>query len=97
MDNKKITLSFIILLIIICILNLNGKVSYGRGLGDVFYSMGNFILILIITPLAINFRNNGKSFSRLNWALLFFLIYIFLKLTFWRGPEMPWDGTIFLK
>lgn len=85
----------LIVLFLICFLSIKGKVTFGYGLGDVFFIIGIVIistLLLIITTylsiemIPITYLTLGPS------ALLLFTI---LQITIFRGPALPWNGKVF--
>lgn len=93
-----------VLYILVCILIylgvFKGVLSFGLGLGDLGM-LGAFLFCLIIVSLGIYFR--GAIASKINFwngLIVFFmiasLIYFILSLTFWRGNENPWNGSLFI-
>lgn len=93
---NKIVTTYLILVIqtMIAILSLNGKLTYGYGLGDVFYFsiyIGASIIISLIATILWRKKKNIRI-SNLLFAIL--LLLNVLQITLLRGTEMPWDGRI---
>mgnify|MGYP000586331167 CR=1 FL=1 len=87
----------LIILSILCIMSFffRGRLTFGHGLGDVAYFIflysSTFIYCLIYL-----FLRNDTSIIVYIIAVLFLVIsiYLFLKLSIWRGNEYRWDGYI---
>lgn len=104
--NKSIYHSFLILWFILNILiaigNWTGKIRFGLGMGDLIY-MGIIGLAIIIVAIYyyrdLRVSDNNEALSKSNLLImifcLIFLIFIILKMTYWRGLESRWDGRIF--
>lgn len=86
----------------IVVIALNDKITFGHGLGDMFYlleiSLGivsHAFLILIFSK-----KKFSKHRNKLNWitGFIFFLFAVFItyEFTFGRGGEYPWKGNIFI-
>jgi ABC-type iron transport system FetAB permease component len=69
--------------------------TFGYGLGDVFY-IGFFgLLTVIITMTSVLLRKKIKSkYVSLTWVI--FLTIFILVLTVLRGPAYSWNGQIFI-
>jgi len=88
-------------LMIVIILILVGKLTFGYGLGDIFYLI---ILVFVTLVISITFFltmkfdfNKNKILSGFIAILLILVIYIYARLlTVDRGAEYKWDGHIFL-
>lgn len=82
-----------ILIVILCI---NGKMTYGYGLGDLFVLILN--ILVIITNIITMFKIQKLTSCSKNIFMLIniiILIAIILKLTIYRGSEYLWNGSIF--
>ena len=97
---KIIYTLFVLWAVLVAILNLNANITFGHGLGDIYYLL--FLLLLVIVASVVFF----KIAKRLNETsatilFLFFVIAVViaftLKLTIYRGPEYPWNGKFFLE
>ncbi len=100
--NLKLPLIFTILFLIIeIILLLNGVLTFGYGLGDLFYLFVDifFIVILIVCLLIIIIKKiQLKTITRLIfYSIIFlFLAYNIYSFTIGRGVESPWNGKVFI-
>jgi len=90
-----------VLLSIIVYFNSKGKIHFGLGLGDVFISILIVVVILIVVAFTL-FKFKGGIDDYLNikgqiiyFLAFFFLVFIILKMTIFRGIESPWNGQIF--
>ncbi len=92
--------SYLLWVSIVVFLNFKGDITFGHGLGDLYYLI--FIVSLTILSLIFYVRINKGNFANKKMIYLFivYLIVIVvsfcLKLTLFRGAEFPWDGNIFL-
>ena len=89
-------------LILILLLLIQGKITFGYGLGDLAYLFGTGIITLIYLAILI-LNNRGKNTGnkkRLNiiMGLIFLTIVIYLTygFTIGRGIEYRWNGNIFI-
>jgi len=76
-----------------------GPISYGHGLGDLFYHAAALIAFIVITILFILARKI-KSADDVFYIFMFLAIVLTvvcfsLEFTIWRGPEYRWDGNVF--
>ena len=85
------------ILIFICALGTFYKhIAFGWGLGDVFWYMLMYGILLIHSILTIISRNKGENIHKyLTIIFLLLTIYICLQATIWRGGEYSWNGKIF--
>jgi hypothetical protein len=74
-------------------------ITFGAGLGDLFFY--GLLYLLTLIHLALIFLWHNKKNQRLASLLLVFVILsvlFSLKATVWRDSEYPWDGIhIFYK
>lgn len=72
-----------------------GRMFFGHGLGDVAYFLFLYVCTFVY-GLIFLFLRNSESILVLIIGLFFLLIgiYLFLKLSIWRGHEYKWDGYI---
>ena len=91
-----------ILNVLIALGNWTGKIRFGLGMGDLIYMciIGLAILIVAIYYYRdLRISDNIEVLSKSNLLMmgfcLIFLIFIILKITYWRGSESRWDGRIF--
>ncbi len=88
-------------LIGITILSWIGKITYGYGLGDLFYVFPSSALTLVhlIVILALIYRKREKAEKGL--ALLVGIIFLLIavwftyEFTIGRGVEYKWNGKVF--
>ena len=83
--------------LLILILNFKGTVTFGMGQGDIF-----MVIRITITAFALNvlyFIFGKKNLPKLQLitAILLWLVigYVFMRLTIWRDPVLPWNGKVF--
>ena len=86
-------------LLLILLLLIQGKITFGYGLGDFAYLFGTGIITLIYLVILI-LSNRGGNKKRLNiiMGLIFLTIVIYLTygFTIGRGIEYRWNGNIFI-
>jgi hypothetical protein len=91
---------YLVLTVCIVVLNLKAKITFGRGLGDVFYLI-ELIVISIIMAVAFfkvkKHTENKFAVMLMCSIMLLTIIFFLLKLTIWRGAEYIWNGNIFLE
>lgn len=90
-----------IFLIAVIALTFFGELTFGYGLGDLFYLMFSGIALLIVTVAYFATKrldfNKKKLLGGLITIGLLLTVYIFGRLvTVDRGSEYRWDGHIFL-
>lgn len=83
----------LVIILILLVLNINGYLSYGYGLADIFY-IGRFMVYLFIIG-AIHFLIKKDWITIILIFLL--IVYTLLLMTIYRGVENAWDGNIFVK
>ena len=93
--NLALSLTFLL----IVILSFNGNIHFGNGLGDIFpigITTLAFLIQLILT-LLFHFSKKAdiKEFRTLLLIFSCVLLFLIYKFTLARGPESPWDGTVF--
>lgn len=89
---KRLIKIQLILIFMLVIMNLAGYITYGKGLGDIFY-LGMFIFI---TFLIIYFMYIEKKDYKITFILITLLIiFNICLLTIFRGREYPWNGSFF--
>lgn len=73
-------------------------IRFGYGLGDLMYLIFCIIVLLIfgLITLANFFRKIKINKLFLVLLSLIFLLYLLLKLTYFRGSASPWDGHLFI-
>jgi len=90
-----------IFLIAVIALTFFGELTFGYGLGDLFYLMFSGVALLIVTVIYFATKrldfNKKKLFGGLISIGLLLTVYIFGRLvTVDRGSEYKWDGYVFL-
>jgi hypothetical protein len=86
---------YLIWTISILILIFGGKVTFGQGVGDLFY-----LILLTILQISFGYLFYLNIKGRINFPLVISLLLIIivilftLKMTIWRGIEYPWNGDI---
>jgi len=101
--NRKFDICFLVYVLLtiwVIVLNINGYIGFGHGLGDVF-TLGAIFLISVFLSFIyiIEVRILKKTLGKLIFmgVLLADIIVIVLLLTIFRGPEFPWNGNLFLE
>jgi FtsH-binding integral membrane protein len=90
---------FILVAALTAVLNLNANITFGHGLGDIYYLLFLLFLVIIVSIIFFKTARHINRPSAAIFFLLFVLAIIFvvtLKLTIYRGPEYPWNGKFFL-
>jgi hypothetical protein len=86
--------------LLVIFLNLKGDITFGHGLGDLYYLL--MLVVLTILSLIFYLKDIKKNTSNTYLFCLFVILLIVvivsfsLKLTLLRGPEYPWNGNFFL-
>jgi hypothetical protein len=80
---------------------LNGSLTFGAGLGDLFYAIIHFIylLLLIIFLTIIKYKNYIFSKSRIITLIFLYFTSISISIsgfTIFRSSLYPWNGRIFM-
>lgn len=85
--------------ILVVILVMIGKLSFGHGLGDLYYIIELVIFLCFIILLnSIKHKINYSFFKYFILLLsVIIILYFSLKLTIYRGVEKPWDGNVFIR
>jgi len=86
---------FILWGVLVAVLNLNGNITFGHGLGDVYYLLLLLFFEILVSIITFKIPKNSNKQTTAILFLLFVLAIIIsftLKLTIFRGPEYPWDG-----
>jgi hypothetical protein len=80
---------------------LLGHLTFGHGLGDIYFLAGIFIITIVIG--LGRFVYNRMDEMRRHYISIYFSIFIVLfviyslvELTWDRGPEYPWDGNLMI-
>lgn len=73
---------------------ITGNMTFGHGLGNLYYLL---YLVLIIILFLITYIVKDKFFR---WIILILisviLTFLILKLTVFRGGEYSWNGNLFI-
>ena len=86
----------LVILTLIAVVQIDGKIRFGYGLGDIVYYALNFLALTVYTLYYIFTKDNYKILNRVFPILaLIFCIYMILLMTIWRGHESRWNGKIF--
>jgi len=77
---------------------LVGSLTFGYGLGDLFFLGTHVVLCLLLLALGWAGRATGKPLltGLLAGAMLGQLAFLSLQLTLWRGSEYQWNQQVFL-
>ena len=82
-------------------LTFRGDLTFGHGLGDAFFGTVLLILTLVTHGLTRFFqkRNNPSSVMVpvLATLLVLLALYFTYSFTLGRGPEMKWNGKVFVQ
>jgi hypothetical protein len=88
-------IAFLIFSVLIIAGELIGHITFGYGLGDLFY-LGMLILAIIFFSILRFFLGKMEGFEILFSILMIAVIIFFtLKFTILRGVEYSWNGEIF--
>ena len=76
-----------------------GSLTFGKGLGDLFFMGGHLLGFLALLVLGWASRASRKSqlTGLLTVAVLGQLVFLSLQVTLWRGSEYQWNQQIFLR
>ena len=88
---------YFLLAIVILVLLLKSRMTFGYGLGDVFFIILFAILVLILTLLTAVFIAKDRNTNWLHYIWVICLLVTCLQLTIFRGLELPWNGKIFFR
>jgi hypothetical protein len=88
---------YLLFTILVVILNLLGYITFGYGLGDLFYLIFICLLCVIITTLKLLSAKFDISKMVILFMILAVLVFVSLKLTLLRGVEYSWNGRVFLR
>lgn len=77
------------------ILTANDRVTYGHGLGDLFYLIGLVIIVLVQSVFLLRVSNKKFQLAVGVVALLLYSTFIY-ELSIGRGIESPWNGKIIM-
>ncbi len=93
-----------IMLVLLCmniLLVASSNLTYGYGLGDLTYFL--YLIMSVIGLIAFRWGvprifPGSTNVVRINFLLLslFVLIISLIHMTIYRGPEIPWDGHLFV-
>ena len=103
MKNQPINIlywTYLALNLLLFQLVLAGNMTFGHGLGDLFMLLAMGLLLLVI-GLAVCLKSKVQKYIPfwnllIGLAIIMSLVYFLLSLTIWRGPEMGWNGKIFI-
>ena len=91
-----------ILNVLIALGNWTGKIRFGLGLGDLVYMVVIGLAVVLVGVYYYRDLKIGSESDLISKSNLFvmticfiFLVFIILKMTYWRGLESRWDGKIF--
>lgn len=83
---------------LIMLLFLLSEITFGYGLGDLYFLIMVILFFLVFTALRIIIAKNKQHFflnSIFITLMLATIVYFSLKLTVYRGPEYKWNGDLF--
>ena len=98
--NRIVFFIYLLWVLLVMFFNFRGDITFGHGLGDLYY----LIVLFFLTLLAIFFYTRVTKGSYNNTVVVYlFAIYLlivivsfYFKLTILRGAEYPWNGKLFL-
>jgi len=89
---------FIFWLVGLNFLVLFGPLTYGHGLGDLFQLAESVVVGVLIVFLCMFIDSKKSSLAR--WlgilVMVIYIVWYSLHVTFLRGPEYSWNGSIFM-
>lgn len=87
---------FLVLIVLVVTFNVFGKITFGYGIGDLFY-----LVFIIGSSGILSFFFLVNRFSSFRVAVLVVMIslviFTVLKLSIYRGREYSWNGNFFLE
>ncbi len=87
---------YFLFMIFLIIGNWKGYITYGYGLGDLFYLILAVIALLITSVLAFHVFIKRRRLMLFLMFLIFSIVIFFgLNATIYRGSEYKWNGQIF--
>lgn len=91
-----VLIAFVIFVILTVILLFYGKISFGHGLGDLYYLVFFVLWSIVIISIYIYIlkKNNFTLLPLLYGFIITIIIITIVKLTIFRGPEFHWNGNI---
>jgi hypothetical protein len=98
---KLIYYSYLGIVFLIVILNLNANLTFGKGLGDIVY-LSILVILTIVYSIFFFVQTKADKFKDklsvyvFSTLLLLTILITTLYLTFLRGAEYSWNGDIFL-
>lgn len=98
---KIIFYSYILFILIVMLLNLNANITFGKGLGDIYYLI--ILFVLSVGYSIFYFKSFNKKNEKQKGKILFCsvllatILLVILKLTILRGAEYTWNGKLFLE
>ena len=85
---------------VVIFFNLKGDIGFGHGLGDLYYLIGLIVFTIVGLMLFLKIAKGKFLNKKKVFLFIFYLVIVMalfcLKLTFFRGAEYSWDGTIFM-
>jgi hypothetical protein len=98
MNLKTINIILLSFLILLLLLTLTGKLTFGHGLGDLFYVVLIAFIVLIHFTITLILRKKKiekywLSIIIASSTVCFLVVY---ETTIGRGAEHTWNGKVFL-
>ena len=89
---------FLLWVVLLIVFNINATITFGHGLGDIYYLLLLFFITISISLVRVRQLKKGNKTGMVILLMSFVIVIIFfmLKLTLYRGPEYPWNGRLFL-
>ena len=77
---------------------LYGSLTFGKGLGDLFFFLLHLLMYLLLLALGWISRSTRETIltGLLMGAMFSQLVFMALQLTLWRGSKYQWNKQIFL-
>lgn len=86
---------FTVYIVFICLCVVTGALTFGHGLGDMYYLIGVGLAFILISIMKFADKSNIAGLF-IVIAIILISVSVGLKLTIWRGVEYSWDGHIFI-
>lgn len=89
---------FVLWVTLLTCLDVIGVVTFGHGLGDIFFLLALIVWLLITIIYWVKRRilPSRKAVAVVVLMAVLTIVLSTLKMTVFRGPEYPWNGQLFL-
>ncbi len=89
------SLLLLLLYLVLVFFSFQGSLSFGIGLGDIFYYILLWVTILLFAFIVYRLRRDISGLLIFNVFFTGVAVWFILSATVWRGFEYPWNGELF--